>query len=66
MVIRSGGLEAVFAEWADACGAIGRYVRCPRCEGVVSAIDRDGALIVEAAGGPHRVLLGEIVELEGS
>lgn len=66
MVIRSGDGGRVFAEWAEACGAVGRRVRCARCEGVVEAIDRDGALIVGTVLGPQRVLLGEIVELEGT
>jgi len=66
MVIRSGGFDRVFGEWAQACGAVGRRVRCARCAGVVDAIDRDGALIVGTAQGPQRVLLGEIVELEGA
>ncbi|NUM52550.1 MAG: biotin--[acetyl-CoA-carboxylase] ligase [Candidatus Hydrogenedentes bacterium] len=66
MVIRSGNVDTVFAEWADACDVVGRRVRWTRCEGVVDAIDRDGALIVRAAGGLQRVMLGEIVELEGA
>ncbi|MBM3290417.1 MAG: biotin--[acetyl-CoA-carboxylase] ligase [Candidatus Hydrogenedentes bacterium] len=66
IVIRSGGFDRVFSEWAEACGAVGRRVRCARCEGVVETIDRDGALIVGTARGPQRVMLGEIVELEGT
>ncbi len=66
MAIRSGKVEQVFSEWAESCGVVGRRVRCARCEGVVHAIDPDGALVIHAVDGPKRVLLGEIVELEGT
>lgn len=66
MAIRSDEVDRIFSEWADACDVIGRRVRCARCEGIVEAIDRDGALIVRAGAGPQRVMLGEIVELEGA
>ena len=66
MVIRSGGIERVFSEWAEACGVVGRRVRGVRCEGIVRAIDPDGALVIDTVAGPQRVLLGEVVELEGT
>lgn len=66
MVLRAGGVGPIWRKWAAACGMVGRRVRSDRCEGVVAAIDRDGALIVEAAGGLRRVLLGEVLEGNGT
>lgn len=66
IVIRSGGVDRVFSEWAEACDVVGRRVRSARCEGIVSALDTDGALLIETAEGAQRVLLGEIVEMEGA
>ncbi|MDZ4857713.1 MAG: biotin--[acetyl-CoA-carboxylase] ligase [Candidatus Hydrogenedentes bacterium] len=66
MVIRSGGLDGVFAEWAEACGLVGRRMRAAGMEGRVHAIDTDGALVMETAAGLRRVLFGEPIELEGN
>jgi len=66
MVIRDGHVERVFREWSDLCGVVGRRLRCASCEGTVQFIDSDGALVIQSADGPKRVMLGEIVELEGS
>lgn len=64
--IREGHVARVFGEWSALCGVVGRRLRCATCEGVVQKIDSDGALIIASAEGPKRVMLGEIVELEGS
>lgn len=66
IVIRSGGLDAVFAEWAEACGIVGRRVRNGEVEGTVVRLDPDGALVLDCSGESHRVLLGDIIELEGA
>lgn len=66
MVIRDGHVERVFREWSDLCGVVGRRLRCASCEGTVQFMDPDGALVIQSADGPKRVMLGEIVELEGS
>lgn len=65
MVIRSGGLRDVFNEWSTACALAGRRMRAAGKEGVVHAIDTDGALVMETAGGLRRVLFGETIKLEG-
>lgn len=64
MVIRSGGADDVFAEWAAACGLVRRRVRSGGVEGIVNAIDRDGGLLLATEHGAARVVFGEIVELE--
>jgi BirA family biotin operon repressor/biotin-[acetyl-CoA-carboxylase] ligase len=66
VAIRGGHIDQVFNEWAELCGVVGRRLRCASCEGIVQFIDTDGALVIASAEGPKRVMLGEIVELEGS
>jgi BirA family biotin operon repressor/biotin-[acetyl-CoA-carboxylase] ligase len=66
MVIRSGGCDRVYEEWAEACGIIGKRIHCGTLEGAVTSVDRDGALVVATPLGPRRILLGEVVELEGA
>lgn len=64
--LRDGRLDAIHAEWSEACGVVGRRVRYHDRVGTVRALDRDGALLVETDRGIERVLLGEIVELNGA
>lgn len=66
VAIRGGHIEQVFKEWTELCGVVGRRLRCASCEGIVQFIDTDGALVIQSADGLKRVMLGEIVELEGS
>ena len=66
VAIRAGCVAQVFGEWAALCGVVGRRLRCASCEGRVQFIDTDGALVIQSEDGPKRVMLGEIVELEGS
>lgn len=66
VAIRAGCVEQVFREWAALCGVVGRRLRCASCEGRVQFIDTDGALVIQSEDGPKRVMLGEIVELEGN
>ena len=64
--LRAGRVDEIRAEWAAACGIVGRRVRHQSREGTVRALDLDGALLLETDGTLERVLLGEIVELNGA
>ncbi len=64
ILLRNGGFESVRAEWAEACGMIGRVIRCDEATGTVSAIDELGALILETDQGEHRLLSGDITFLD--
>lgn len=64
--LRNGDLEKVHAEWTEACRIVGRRIRHESLEGVVRVVDRDGALLVDTPDGRERILLGEIVELDGA
>lgn len=64
--LRKGHLAQVHTEWSEACGIIGRRICYDGREGVVRAIERDGALVMETPTGRERILLGEIIELDGA
>ncbi len=66
LVLRAGQLDRVHTEWAEACGIVGRRIRHEGREGVVQSVERDGALVVETPLGRERILLGEIIELDGA
>lgn len=64
--LRSGGFAQIHAEWSEACRIVGRRIRHEGREGIVKSVDRDGALVVETPDGRERILLGEIIELDGA
>ncbi len=64
--LRGGGFAQIHAEWSEACHIVGRRIRHEGREGFVQSIDRDGALVVETSNGRERILLGEIIELDGA
>ena len=59
-VLRGGGLDDLRTQWLNACGVAGRRVRQGALEGVVRAIDDDGALVVDADGVTRRLMRGPI------
>jgi BirA family biotin operon repressor/biotin-[acetyl-CoA-carboxylase] ligase len=63
IVLRSGGLETLHREWVDACDLIGRRVRADAVQGIVSAIQLDGALVLDTDAGPQPIRWGELVEV---
>lgn len=58
--LRAGAYESVLAEWAAACDVVGSRIRRGGLSGLVTAVDGDGALLVETGGGLVRVTDGEI------
>ena len=58
------GFAAFAAEWREADALAGRAVRVLHGEqaeeGVARGVDDDGALLLDAGSGPHRVLSGEV------
>ncbi|HIJ73145.1 MAG TPA: biotin--[acetyl-CoA-carboxylase] ligase [Candidatus Hydrogenedentes bacterium] len=66
ILLRAGGLEAIWREWADACALKGRKIRCGDAEGVVTDIEPSGALCLDTANGPTRLVSGEITVLNGA
>jgi BirA family biotin operon repressor/biotin-[acetyl-CoA-carboxylase] ligase len=62
--LRSGAFDAVFEEWAAACGVIGRRVRHEGATGEVVAIEPSGALRLQTDSGPHAVVYGDTIEME--
>lgn len=66
LALRAGHVAQIHAEWTNACGIVGRRIRYAGREGVVRAIAQDGALVMETPGGQERILLGEIIELDGA
>ena len=65
MLLQSGGGEAVWREWAEACNVRGRRIRFGGNEGRVLDIDAAGALCVETAAGLRRLVSGEITMIDG-
>lgn len=65
-LLKVGGLEELRQEWMDACGLMGRRVRCENAEGTVIDIDNSGALIVSTATGRQRLVSGEIDVVSGA
>ena len=66
MLLRSGGLDTVRREWADACALTGRTIRSGAVSGVVQSIDEFGALMVETPEGTRPLMPGEIELLDGA
>ncbi len=64
--LRDGGHAALREEWAGACAIVGRRIRRGDTEGVVTALDEEGALIVETSAGAVRVVTGEIQYSNGT
>jgi BirA family biotin operon repressor/biotin-[acetyl-CoA-carboxylase] ligase len=64
--LRASHVARVHAEWAEACRIVGRRIRHEGRDGVVRSIALDGALVVETQDGKERILLGEIIELDGA
>lgn len=60
MLIRGGAIGTVRDAWAAACDIVGRRVRYGHGEGLVRRVAEDGALVVETANGPERVLSGGV------
>lgn len=58
--IAAGHADAVFAEWRDALGLVGRTVSRGEVCGVVERIERDGALALHTADGLARVDAGVV------
>ncbi len=63
--LRAEGIEGIRAEWASACGVIGRTVRQEDIEGEAVALDEDGGLIVRAGAGLRRLTRGPIAFADG-
>jgi BirA family transcriptional regulator, biotin operon repressor / biotin---[acetyl-CoA-carboxylase] ligase len=61
---RSGELDRLREAWAETCGIRGKRVRYQDFEGVVTNVDQHGGLTVAAPDGEHRIVFGEIVQLE--
>ena len=62
--LRDGAFDAVFEEWVEACGVIGRRVHHAGVSGEVVAIEASGALRLKTPSGPHAVVYGDMVEME--
>ena len=62
--LRDGAFDAIFEEWVEACGLIGRRAAHNGTPGTVVGIDPSGALRLETAGGPHTVMFGDTIEME--
>jgi BirA family biotin operon repressor/biotin-[acetyl-CoA-carboxylase] ligase len=64
------GRERLVGEFEGRCGTIGRTVRVECAseiiEGVASALTASGHLVVETAGGPREVSVGDVVHLRPS
>jgi BirA family biotin operon repressor/biotin-[acetyl-CoA-carboxylase] ligase len=56
------GMAPVRARWLALADTIGRRVSIDGVSGVAVDLDPDGALVLEGAGGRHRVTAGEAVE----
>jgi BirA family biotin operon repressor/biotin-[acetyl-CoA-carboxylase] ligase len=56
------GMTPVRARWLALADTIGRRVSIDGVTGVAVDLDLDGALVLEGAGGRHRVMAGEAVE----
>jgi BirA family biotin operon repressor/biotin-[acetyl-CoA-carboxylase] ligase len=73
MVLREHGMGPVWREWVEACAILGRRVRCGnqsddlrKSSGVITDVMADGGLVLATDEGPRRVLLGELLELDGA
>jgi BirA family biotin operon repressor/biotin-[acetyl-CoA-carboxylase] ligase len=56
------GMSPVRARWLALADTIGRRVSVDGVTGVAVDLDLDGALVLEGAGGRHRVVAGEVFE----
>jgi BirA family biotin operon repressor/biotin-[acetyl-CoA-carboxylase] ligase len=63
-VLRGQGFDAVRTAWLARADRLGQVVdaRLPRgtLTGRFSAIDQDGALVLETADGPRRIAAGDV------
>ncbi len=66
IVLKEHGLHSTWREWVDACAIVGRRVRCGNYSGEVSDVTTDGGLVLATEAGPQRILLGELLELDGT
>lgn len=61
------GWDAVAAEYASRCATVGREIRVELTEesfaGTATAVQDDGALLVDTDRGPRRVIAGDVVHL---
>lgn len=60
--LESEGMSPVRARWLALADTIGRRVSVDGVTGVAVDLDLDGALVLEGAGGRHRVVAGEVFE----
>ncbi len=64
--LREGRGREMQAEWAAACGVLGRRVRQGGITGEAAAFDEDGALLVRSGGRMHRLVRGPIAYADGA
>jgi BirA family transcriptional regulator, biotin operon repressor / biotin---[acetyl-CoA-carboxylase] ligase len=60
--VEGEGMSPVRARWLVLADTIGRRVSVDGVTGVAVDLDLDGALVLEGAGGRHRVVAGEVFE----
>lgn len=60
MLIASGQLDTVHAEWSEACALAGKAIRFDGESGVVEAIEQDGSLRVNTNEGVRRLYAADI------
>ena len=65
MLIRDQGIEPLRAPWVEACNVVGRRIQCGTHRGIVTDIDRRGALILNTSGGIETIYSGDITYLDG-
>ena len=58
--LRQGESGRIREDWIHACDIIGRYIRRGPVAGQVTAVDDDGALVVQTRSGVQRVTSGDI------
>jgi BirA family biotin operon repressor/biotin-[acetyl-CoA-carboxylase] ligase len=58
--LQADGFDAVRRRWITLSDTIGRRVSVEGREGIARDLDEDGALVLEADGGRHRVVAGEV------
>lgn len=58
--LRTGEFDVIHAEWTDACNMIGKRVRRGAITGKVTAVDMEGALLLQTATGMKRVGCGDV------
>lgn len=58
--LRGGETAEIHADWAAACGIVGKKIRRGRIVGLVTSIEADGALLVSTASGLKRISCGDV------